>query len=200
MNETKSKEKNLNDASAAGDTGCLGEPAIQVGASPPDFGSHYNLRTGREDGLASTEGLLWFGPLAGSYRFANKHTPPPARRKLRSYSPFPVQVKAARRLRLRLRTHNLISKGALMPTTTILFGLALIGYGLFLYFAQNPDKSPTALIPAFFGVAFLLLGVLASLKDSLRKHAMHLAAAIGLFGCIAGLGMGLPKLETFSGH
>ena len=86
-----------------------------------------------------------------------------------------------------------------MPTTSIMFGIALIGYGVYLYFERNPDKSPTALIPAFFGAAFMVLGGLA-LKDSLRKHVMHLAAAIGLFGCIAGLGMGLPKLETFTGH
>src|SRR5262249_48137347 len=87
-----------------------------------------------------------------------------------------------------------------MPTTTILFGIALIGYGLYLYFERNPDKSQTALIPAFFGAAFLVLGAIGALKESLRKHVMHLAAAIGLFGCISGLGMGLPKLETFSGQ
>jgi len=57
-------------AAAGDEAGCFGEPAIQVGASPPVFGSHYSLRTRREDGLASAEGLVWFGSQAGSYRFA----------------------------------------------------------------------------------------------------------------------------------
>ena len=38
-----------------------------------------------------------------------------------------------------------------------------------------------------------------AMKDSLRKHAMHLAAMIGVFGFLAGLGMGLPKLEMLTG-
>ena len=40
----------------------------------------------------------------------------------------------------------------------------------------------TALIPAGFGALFLVLGLLA-LKASLRKHAMHVAAMLGLLGC-----------------
>jgi peptidoglycan/LPS O-acetylase OafA/YrhL len=86
-----------------------------------------------------------------------------------------------------------------MPATSILFGLALIGYGIFLYF-DTDQKSPTALIPAGFGAAFLLLGLLASWKESLRKHAMHAAAATGLIGCLGGLAMGLPKLKMFTGE
>ena len=87
-----------------------------------------------------------------------------------------------------------------MPTISIMYGIALIGYGIYLYFEKNPEKSPTALIPAFFGAAFLLLGLLASFKESFRKHAMHAAAIVGLFGFLGGLGMGLPKLEIISGQ
>src|SRR5216683_4882678 len=88
-----------------------------------------------------------------------------------------------------------------MPTTSILFGIALIGYGIYLYFDQNPDhRSPTALIPAFFGTAFFVLGIVSIIKDSLRKHAMHVAAAVGLLGCLGGLAMGLPKLKMFTGQ
>lgn len=86
-----------------------------------------------------------------------------------------------------------------MPTTTLLFGLMLVIYGIYLYF-DSASKSPTALIPAGFGVIFALLGLIASLKETLRKHAMHAAAAVGVIGCLGGLMMGLPKLQTFTGH
>ncbi len=87
-----------------------------------------------------------------------------------------------------------------MAVTSILFGAGLMIYGVFLYFTQDSDpKSPTALIPAGFGAALLLFGLLGAFKESLRKHAMHAAAAVGLIGCIGGLAMGLPKLKLLSG-
>ena len=42
-------------------------------------------------------------------------------------------------------------------------------------------ESPTALIPAAFGLLLLALGSLAR-QERLRKHAMHGAAAVGLLG------------------
>jgi hypothetical protein len=60
--------------------------------------------------------------------------------------------------------------------------------GLWGYFGLG-SGSITALIPAFFGVPFILLGVVA-LKESLLKHAMHAAAALavlGLLGTIRGV-------------
>jgi uncharacterized membrane protein (GlpM family) len=64
-------------------------------------------------------------------------------------------------------------------------GLILIGLGGWGYLGAEPEhQSMTALIPAFFGAALALLGCLA-LKDNLRKHAMHAAAALGLLGIIA---------------
>ncbi|MFL5341603.1 MAG: hypothetical protein ACJ8F7_15775 [Gemmataceae bacterium] len=87
-----------------------------------------------------------------------------------------------------------------MPTTTFLFGVLLIVYGVYLFFTQDSDpKSPTALIPALFGAVLAVLGLVASWKESLRKHAMHAAAAAGLGGCIGGLARGLPKLKIFTG-
>jgi hypothetical protein len=74
--------------------------------------------------------------------------------------------------------------------------LILLGVGTYLMLPVNPDTghvSPTALIPAGVGLALLLLGVLA-LKDSLRKHAMHVAAMIGLLGFLGGAYMGFGKL------
>jgi hypothetical protein len=67
---------------------------------------------------------------------------------------------------------------------TIGFGVLLIALGLAGYFATGM-VSWTALIPAFFGLPLAGLGALA-LNQYLRKHAMHLAAMIGLLGFIGG--------------
>jgi uncharacterized membrane protein len=68
---------------------------------------------------------------------------------------------------------------------TIIVGLILIALGLGGYFG-TATTSVTALIPAFFGLPILLLGVLAH-KDSMRKHAMHGAVLLGLLGFIGGV-------------
>ncbi|HLW67952.1 MAG TPA: hypothetical protein VKS79_21725 [Gemmataceae bacterium] len=81
-----------------------------------------------------------------------------------------------------------------MPRITILFGVLLIVYGIFT-FVESVSKSPTAAMPAYFGVVLLILGVLA-LKSNLRKHAMHAAAAVGLIGVVGGLVMGASKLPA----
>jgi peptidoglycan/LPS O-acetylase OafA/YrhL len=74
-----------------------------------------------------------------------------------------------------------------MPNVTIAFGamLCLLGVGMYL---ATGTYSWTALIPAFVGLPLLLLGLIARAKESLRKHAMHAAAAIGLLGFIAPVG------------
>lgn len=77
-----------------------------------------------------------------------------------------------------------------MPIITVVFGMLLIGVGGYFF---NETRAPTALIPAWMGLALALLGLLA-LKDRLRKHAMHAAVLIGLVGCIATASMGLPNL------
>jgi len=69
-----------------------------------------------------------------------------------------------------------------MGPVTIGFGALLILVGLGGYLAAE-SQSPTALIPAGFGLILAMLGAVA-LKDSLRKHAMHAAAALGLLGCL----------------
>jgi hypothetical protein len=77
-----------------------------------------------------------------------------------------------------------------MPFHAIIAGIALIAIGGFGYMNATPDAtgkvSPTALIPAFFGAALVLCGLIVSLKDSLRKHVMHVAALIGVLGVIGG--------------
>jgi len=52
----------------------------------------------------------------------------------------------------------------------------------------------TALIPAAFGILFLIFGMVSQLKESLRKHLMHAAAVVALLGLLAVGGRLLPKL------
>lgn len=75
-----------------------------------------------------------------------------------------------------------------MARITIWLGALLILIGVGAYFGAG-RVSVTALIPAFFGVPFLLLGILA-LKEKYRMHAMHAAAVLGLLafaGSVGGL-------------
>ena len=73
-----------------------------------------------------------------------------------------------------------------MPAITIITGLLLIIIGLGGYFAADePDRSPTALIPAAFGVLIGICGLLAWISP-FRKHVMHLAAALALLGVVGG--------------
>ena len=72
-----------------------------------------------------------------------------------------------------------------MASTTIVFGLLLTLLGLGGYFLTG-TTSVTALIPAIFGLLLLILGFLAR-SESIRKHAMHAAAAVALVGCAGAL-------------
>lgn len=74
-----------------------------------------------------------------------------------------------------------------MPNITIVFGALLVALGVAMYLGTGTG-SATALIPAFVGVPLLLLGVVARMKESLRKHLMHAAAAIGLLGFVGSFG------------
>jgi ABC-type uncharacterized transport system permease subunit len=73
-----------------------------------------------------------------------------------------------------------------MAPIAILFGvlLTLLGGGMYVY---TDMVSMTALIPAFFGLPLIVLGAIA-MNESARKHAMHLAAMVGLLGFVLPLG------------
>jgi hypothetical protein len=69
-----------------------------------------------------------------------------------------------------------------MANTTIVVAAILIALGAGGYFGSGA-ASPTALIPAAFGLVLLILGLLAR-DPGKRKHAMHGAAMIGVLGVL----------------
>lgn len=79
-----------------------------------------------------------------------------------------------------------------MPTTTRLVGIVLMIIGLGSYWLTG-RTSVTALIPAFFGVIFVLLAYVAR-NEAARKHAMHVAVAVGLLGLLGTLGRAIPAV------
>jgi hypothetical protein len=83
-----------------------------------------------------------------------------------------------------------------MAKTSQLVGLILLVLGVGGYVASGM-ASPTALIPAFFGLVFSGLGYYGR-HEHTRKTAMHLAmgvALVGILGSVRGL-LGLPALLT----
>lgn len=65
-----------------------------------------------------------------------------------------------------------------MPAISIVLGLLLMALGGAGYARAGQLH---ALIPAYFGVVFAVLGALA-MREGMRKHAMHAAAVIALLG------------------
>ena len=79
-----------------------------------------------------------------------------------------------------------------MAKTTAVFGLLLIGNGLYGYTASD-SESITALIPAFVGGVLLLCAIGSIAKPALNMHLMHVAALLGVLGCLAALGRLIPS-------
>jgi hypothetical protein len=77
-----------------------------------------------------------------------------------------------------------------MAITAIYCGVLLIIVGVigYVYGMSVGHASPTALIPAAFGLLLLVLGFIARAKENLRKHIMHVAVLVGLIGFLAALG------------
>jgi 4-amino-4-deoxy-L-arabinose transferase-like glycosyltransferase len=69
-----------------------------------------------------------------------------------------------------------------MPTVAVFTGLLLLGAGIGGFAAAGFEaKALTALIPAVFGLLIGFCGMLAY-RERLRKHALHIASALGLIG------------------
>ena len=77
-----------------------------------------------------------------------------------------------------------------MPNAAIVCGALLILIGIIGYTSgvMSDKASITALIPAFFGIVLNTLGLLAKMKEDLRKHLMHAAILVALVGFIAAAG------------
>jgi hypothetical protein len=97
-------------------------------------------------------------------------------------------------------------EGEIVPFVAIVCGLLLVGLGLDgyldLFHLIRPEHThtPTSLIPAYFGAGLIVCGLIA-LKASMLKHAMHLAAMIGLIGLVASAIRGLPQASRlFAGE
>ena len=75
-----------------------------------------------------------------------------------------------------------------MASVTIRFSILLIALGL-LFFFLTGAHAPTALIPAFFGIILLVLGLLARTDDAKRRMLMmHVAVTVALLGFLFPLG------------
>lgn len=84
-----------------------------------------------------------------------------------------------------------------MAILTIVLGLGLSGLGLYAFFgipvAEGSSQSPTALIPLFFGLPILVLGLLA-LRGGRRAFWSILIADVLCTLGIIGTFSALPKL------
>ena len=83
-----------------------------------------------------------------------------------------------------------------MAQTTLGFGIGMILLGVISYFATG-QESVTALIPAFFGIAFTILGLV--MRDEAKaKHAGHAAALLAVLGLL-GSARGVPGIFEMIG-
>ena len=85
-----------------------------------------------------------------------------------------------------------------MAKVTIGFGIVLILLGAIGFFGTG-STHPTALIPAYWGIALTICGILAnSPSDKRRMLVMHIAVTVGLLGF---LGSGIMAIiETVKAH
>jgi glucose uptake protein GlcU len=81
--------------------------------------------------------------------------------------------------------------------TFIIGFLSILLGGVLAFLAvQHGSKPATALIPAYVGLLFVGLGLLAT-REGARKHVMHALAALSLLLTLSGLGMAVPKMVRY---
>ena len=84
-----------------------------------------------------------------------------------------------------------------MPQLTIAYAIVLILLGIIGYVATGM-VSVTALIPSFFGIVFLILGLLGK-AESRRKLMMHIAVALGLLAIVGTFNGIIATISYFGG-
>lgn len=85
-----------------------------------------------------------------------------------------------------------------MPGISKIIGNVLILLGLIAFFGTGSEHF-TALIPAFFGLIFFGLGYLGTKSESMRKHSMHAALLLAIFGLFGTLGGLMSVLRAMGG-
>jgi hypothetical protein len=80
-----------------------------------------------------------------------------------------------------------------MPKITLIFSALYIVLGVAAFFLTGAVHK-TALIPAYFGMVLLILGLLGQ-KENLRKHVMHAALLVVLLA-LFGTARSLLKLPS----
>lgn len=87
-----------------------------------------------------------------------------------------------------------------MAKMTVGFGLVLIVLGVAVFIGTG-SHAPTALIPAFFGVALGILGLLADTENAKKRMTvMHIAVTIGLLGFLfPGVRAGMAVVRASGG-
>ncbi len=79
-----------------------------------------------------------------------------------------------------------------MADKTIGLGGALIVLGVIVTIASG-SGSATSLIPAFIGVVFVALGLVARAKPDLNHHLMHASAALAVLAIVGSLGSAIGR-------
>jgi hypothetical protein len=79
-----------------------------------------------------------------------------------------------------------------VATKTLSLGAALIVLGVIVTIASS-SGSATSLIPAFIGVVFVVLGLVARAKPDLNHHLMHASAALALLAVLGSLGSAIGR-------
>ena len=85
-----------------------------------------------------------------------------------------------------------------MPKITIYYAAILILIGVIGYLSSGM-VSITALIPAFFGVVFVVLGIMA-MFGNMRKNAMHVATVLAFIALLFTIGGIFDVASMLSGE
>lgn len=85
-----------------------------------------------------------------------------------------------------------------MSKLSIYIGILLIILGIASYILTGA-ASATALIPAFFGIVFVILGMIGDRKESMRKHMMHAALLLAVLGVLGSFGGLMNVLRVLGG-